>query len=171
MGPKAGRFLSEDPLTFSEGVNFYTYVKNRPTTLTDPLGLQALPVQQCAVVLANGKPADVGLCCRNGQYVLCADESKWPRYSGYAQYCAQVHETFHVTQRQGDPKTSCGECTGQPCTTLSHPPNTAPKRECRAWWITYLCFRNSGERDLEGELWESVSWNIVMGCRGRGFLE
>lgn len=36
-----GRFTSEDPMTFSAGPNFYTYVWNQPTTYVDPLGLLA----------------------------------------------------------------------------------------------------------------------------------
>jgi RHS repeat-associated protein len=33
-----GRFLSEDPINFKAGVNFYLYVYNRPTRLRDPRG-------------------------------------------------------------------------------------------------------------------------------------
>lgn len=36
----AGRFLSEDPMQFKAGVNFYTYVLNDPIDNTDPLGLE-----------------------------------------------------------------------------------------------------------------------------------
>jgi RHS repeat-associated protein len=35
----AGRFLSEDPVGFSAGVDFYTYVINNSTNLIDPKGL------------------------------------------------------------------------------------------------------------------------------------
>jgi RHS repeat-associated protein len=34
-----GRFLSEDPIGFHAGVNFYDYVLNRPIVLLDPTGL------------------------------------------------------------------------------------------------------------------------------------
>jgi RHS repeat-associated protein len=37
--PTVGRFTSEDPLRFSGGVNFYTYVEDSPTTFIDPSGL------------------------------------------------------------------------------------------------------------------------------------
>ena len=41
--PSAGRFLSEDPIRFDAGINFYAYVGNNSATLTDPFGLQHMP--------------------------------------------------------------------------------------------------------------------------------
>jgi RHS repeat-associated protein len=35
-----GRFLSEDPIGFDGGANFYAYVENDPVNLTDPMGLK-----------------------------------------------------------------------------------------------------------------------------------
>ena len=41
--PDTGRFLNEDPLEFGGGsLNFYRYVLNRPTGLTDPFGLWSI---------------------------------------------------------------------------------------------------------------------------------
>jgi RHS repeat-associated protein len=37
--PQAGRFLSEDPIGFNGGTNFYRYVRNAPVNLVDPFGL------------------------------------------------------------------------------------------------------------------------------------
>jgi len=37
--PNVGRFLSEDPLAFNAGLNFYNYVSANPTNLADPFGL------------------------------------------------------------------------------------------------------------------------------------
>jgi RHS repeat-associated protein len=37
--PSVGRFLSEDPIRFSGGQNFYLYVRNHSTDLIDPSGL------------------------------------------------------------------------------------------------------------------------------------
>jgi RHS repeat-associated protein len=37
--PKLGRFVSEDPIKFLGGANFYAYVENSPTTRRDPSGL------------------------------------------------------------------------------------------------------------------------------------
>jgi RHS repeat-associated protein len=38
--PSKGRFLSEDPITFGGGIDFYRYVRNLPTSFGDPFGLQ-----------------------------------------------------------------------------------------------------------------------------------
>jgi RHS repeat-associated protein len=37
--PSTGRFLSEDPVDFAGGVNFFLYVRNDVIKLVDPLGL------------------------------------------------------------------------------------------------------------------------------------
>jgi RHS repeat-associated protein len=42
--PTTGKFLSEDPLRFSGGMNFYAYVKNDPADLADPYGLKCTQV-------------------------------------------------------------------------------------------------------------------------------
>ena len=37
--PKLGRFISEDPIGFEGGLNYYAYVGNAPPNHTDPNGL------------------------------------------------------------------------------------------------------------------------------------
>jgi RHS repeat-associated protein len=37
--PTTGRFVSEDPIGFNGGMNFYRYVRNSPVNLNDPFGL------------------------------------------------------------------------------------------------------------------------------------
>ncbi len=39
--PGLQQFISEDPISFLAGLNFYSYVSNSPTNTLDPLGLQA----------------------------------------------------------------------------------------------------------------------------------
>ena len=50
--PKAGRFVSEDPIRFRGGSDFYAYVRNSPTNYTDPDGLKT------------------SVCCRQLHYVF-----------------------------------------------------------------------------------------------------
>ncbi len=38
--PRQGRFITEDPIGFQGGLNFYSYVRNDPIGASDPLGLQ-----------------------------------------------------------------------------------------------------------------------------------
>ncbi len=44
--PSTGRFLSEDPIGFNGGFNFYRYVGNSSTNLVDQLGLQSGTTQK-----------------------------------------------------------------------------------------------------------------------------
>jgi RHS repeat-associated protein len=44
--PSAGRFISEDPIQFRAGPDFYTYVSQSPVNLFDPFGLQDWNEQQ-----------------------------------------------------------------------------------------------------------------------------
>ena len=43
---QAGRFLSEDPIAFAGGRNFYRYVRNSPLGINDPMGLSPADVQR-----------------------------------------------------------------------------------------------------------------------------
>jgi RHS repeat-associated protein len=57
--PLAGRFLSEDPFGFKADPNFYRYVKNDSTNLSDPTGLYTLegipPAQAAEMTIAIGQ--------------------------------------------------------------------------------------------------------------------
>jgi RHS repeat-associated protein len=44
LDPSTGRFLSEDPARYRGGLNFYSYARNNPTNLVDPLGLSPVCV-------------------------------------------------------------------------------------------------------------------------------
>ena len=53
--PKIGRFLSEDPIRFLGGFNFYSYVGNKPVNRIDPSGLAAgapFPTADAAAIAA-----------------------------------------------------------------------------------------------------------------------
>jgi RHS repeat-associated protein len=69
--PTIGRFISEDPIRFKGGINFYAYVRNSPIKLIDPSGLCAANGQQpitCDTVLPNGQT--VGDVVRQQRAVL-----------------------------------------------------------------------------------------------------
>lgn len=59
--PNSGRFVSEDPIGFFAGNNFYDYAGSSPLNFTDPLGL-CTPTKKCkgrARVL-KGNPNTIG---------------------------------------------------------------------------------------------------------------
>lgn len=47
--PQQGRFITEDPIGLTGGLNFYTYVGNKPINYTDPSGLISCGVE-CGLV-------------------------------------------------------------------------------------------------------------------------
>jgi RHS repeat-associated protein len=61
--PASGRFLSEDPVRFSAGVNFYDYVYNNPVRYADPMGLSPQDAQriQLACKKCTQQLTDAGL--------------------------------------------------------------------------------------------------------------
>lgn len=74
--PVIGRFISEDPLGFGAGVNFYAYVDNNPVNANDPSGLDPLS----AIAKLGGRLGNAATRALNekiakqyldtGQYVL-----------------------------------------------------------------------------------------------------
>jgi len=51
--PAIGRFISEDPMRFYSGANFYQYSNDSPTNWVDPLGLSAKDVQLLLQIYRN----------------------------------------------------------------------------------------------------------------------
>ncbi|MCF6325585.1 MAG: hypothetical protein L3J89_14930 [Gammaproteobacteria bacterium] len=52
--PEVGRFMSEDPLGFEAGINFYAYVNNNPVNFNDPFGKDAAEVGISFRLLGTG---------------------------------------------------------------------------------------------------------------------
>ena len=75
--PQTGRFLSEDPLGFSVGNNFYAYVLNSPLNLIDPVGLAPWPYGLYEKARKKLKKANCALSayyCRLREQVASLDE-------------------------------------------------------------------------------------------------
>ena len=51
--PSVGRFISEDPINFIGGTNFYRYVGNSPLDFVDPFGLCPPDVERCKTAVLN----------------------------------------------------------------------------------------------------------------------
>jgi RHS repeat-associated protein len=51
--PAIGKFISEDPLRFTAGVNFYSYVLNDPVNFIDPSGLKLVITRQQAEIMTD----------------------------------------------------------------------------------------------------------------------
>ena len=69
--PQIGRFISEDPLRFRAGVNFYMYVLNDPILLVDPLGFcpanthEATTTEAAKILAAANRIVSEGLSYKN----------------------------------------------------------------------------------------------------------
>jgi RHS repeat-associated protein len=61
--PTVGRFISEDPIGFLGGPNFYRYASNRPTHFADPYGFSDRDVQ----TLISGINNSISSMTANGQ--------------------------------------------------------------------------------------------------------
>lgn len=92
--PQAGRFVSEDPLNLSEGINFYRYVDNNPQLFVDPFGLWK----------NTGQPADPGvntIVC-NGQGSIRVQFATYmqllPERMECLGNCAREHEEGHMRE-------------------------------------------------------------------------
>lgn len=57
-----GRFISEDPVGFDSGVNWYTYVENNPVASNDPSGLRPLPRSRTGT--RPCKPDEMAICVK-----------------------------------------------------------------------------------------------------------
>ena len=60
--PTNGRFVSEDPIGFAGGANFYAYVGDSPTSLIDPSGLCPPQFKKCKGMarVLGGNPNTIG---------------------------------------------------------------------------------------------------------------
>ncbi len=60
-----GRFISEDPIGFDGGVNWFAYVENNPVNRKDPSGLVQMPFLGLLNMLAQPRESDCDDCSRD----------------------------------------------------------------------------------------------------------
>jgi RHS repeat-associated protein len=94
--PQTGRFLSEDPVGFSVGVNFYGYVLNNPVNLIDPVGLAPWPYDLYEKARKKLKKADCALSAAACK--LVEDVNSLNSMSNDA-----ITNTAEAQQNQGNP--------------------------------------------------------------------
>jgi RHS repeat-associated protein len=110
--PSIGRFLSEDPIAFGGGVNFYSYVLNNPVVLIDPTGLQS----QGSYGLRPPNPnINTHVCDGHGGQVPQIANMGPPAQRRCLMDCAVRHEIIHVIESTTAVPTIC---VGQPAGTV-----------------------------------------------------
>lgn len=98
--PAVGRFSSEDPIGFASEMDFYSYVRNNPTYLIDPRGLQA----------AIGEPAKPGvntIVCNGSGGIRIQIGGPPPPQAKCAEECMLLHERRHIRDVTADNPRVC----------------------------------------------------------------
>lgn len=93
-----GRFLSEDPLEFGGGIDFYDYVSNNPVNLRDPFGLCTKRCPPSGKAPSPGYYASQGLDHANNPFKLLSfhrggslDTQQYGSSAAYANYVFGVY--------------------------------------------------------------------------------
>jgi RHS repeat-associated protein len=77
--PTIGRFISEDPLGFDGGTDFYGYVQNNPLLLIDPFGLSSMSFNRANGALTlYDKNGNVVVVCSAANNVDSHSNGPWP---------------------------------------------------------------------------------------------
>ena len=92
-----GRFLSEDPTGFDEGVNFYSYVANSPVGFVDPTGLALTPAA-CKKILERIILNTEILEKKITKYDPEVDGVEDPPYRGHAGHLGKTTPGIHYVK-------------------------------------------------------------------------
>jgi len=104
---EVGRFISEDPIRFDGGINFFAYVGNNPVNQTDPEGLSVFPPEcynnpNCFLEL----PKKGDKCYKCDWIAILQCISKKPATPPNAMACARC------ILSGGKDKNACSQCVG-----------------------------------------------------------
>jgi RHS repeat-associated protein len=79
FNPSIGRFISEDPIGFGGGDNFYRYVQNNVTLLIDPFGLSSMIFNRANGTLTlMDKDGNVVAVCTAANNTTRRSNGPWP---------------------------------------------------------------------------------------------
>ncbi len=175
--PKVGRFISEDPIGFKGGLNYYAYVKSRPADRVDPGGLREMEIVRCKPGVYGdykGERPHAVLCCKDQRFAICVEEGQYPSMSLKIRECLQAHEGYHAAQRrerEGN-AAGCGECNEPPCTyKVTIRGADRLREECQAQLISLRCFMGTDEiwpDNHKNAMSEALS--SVWICQNNGYL-
>jgi RHS repeat-associated protein len=107
--PNAARFMTEDPVRFDAGPNFYRYVRNNPVVFVDPTGLQigTLPPDPSQNTIVCNGHGGIGI------QIVPATLGKTPKDIQCVIDCARLHEQIHMGDAlAGNPKVCKGQAKG-----------------------------------------------------------
>lgn len=116
----AGRFVSEDPLEFKAGIDFYRYVTNRPVNLPDPTGLYQLqgfsPQDAAQMTIAVGQ-----LAAKLKSQPCCVDSKLRDKILDYLQPFGSGGVTFVYQAKlpSGPDEVVCGQVGNSPTSGLA----------------------------------------------------
>jgi RHS repeat-associated protein len=122
--PNAGRFLSEDPIAFRGGIDFYSYVRNNPVNLLDPTGLTPQAPDPNLPTVPTGKAGCrfevrvvTGAICDNCVYICRGYAGKVVVPQAVGKPCPSINPVSGlVNTNEVDPKCLKPPCNQQPQT-------------------------------------------------------
>jgi RHS repeat-associated protein len=141
--PTSGRFMSEDPIGTSGGLNLYVYVKNDPNDMIDPNGLQRQKPKP-----PEPSPSSVYfICCKKGQLGICETNlGQNVPPSIFVRDCENEHEKKHLDDFKHDcplgTKTFCADKPNNFPVAVN--PSDQAKVECGGYCAELKCLESKG---------------------------
>jgi RHS repeat-associated protein len=137
----SGRFVSEDPVRFRGGVDFYVYVTNNVLNLVDSLGLQSdgPTLGGCK----TGPNVVFFICCKKGTFGFCDGPLAGTHQNDWISDCQKQHERVHIEDfKKQWPNLCSGQKDGTPVCAQE---GLKFDLECRAWTDMGKCLASSPE--------------------------